>query len=674
MSQVKRRILWKPAFFLLSFLTFFASANAQAFDATNLGQPSNLDARWLIHAGDDPSYARPDFDDSQWTLFDPKSPLNAVFPKSQPEIIWYRLHVKLNPAQTGLALSEVDIARAFEIYINGERLMVSGQVSPYVPYTLSALIVTRIPDRIVATGTMVIALRVKISAVEWKVGQDPGYYVTNLRIGQEQTLYRDNWLTIVGENSLPWIEKILQFGIGCVALVLFAAQRRQTVYLWIFAVATLAMVQGVIPCITLFHNIPLFWEFVNDMLRLASPFLWASLYFAFVHQRIGWGWRTFLITAGILDAISGLNGWYIAIPLPLQFFTNIPYIILLSVIIPVVMIVHWRRGNREAGILLIPVILFSLYVYAVVGLNTLFQFPQWRTTALRGLTLINNYPLGPFEVPLNSLSGIISTLALAVIMLRRSVTTSRRQAELESELAAAQEVQRILVPEQNAAVSGFDIESVYQPAQQVGGDFFQILPDGEGGVLVVVGDVAGKGLPAAMLVSVIVGAVRGVAEFTKDPAELLSNLNERLVGRASGGFSTALIALIAANGNVTMANAGHLSPYLDGREVELPGALPLGVASSAVYETTEFHLDHGSRLTFYSDGVIEAQGRDGELFGFERAREVSMRSAAEIVEAAKRFGQEDDITVVTVARTAAVASAALPQGQRIWSDFEVHYS
>ena len=92
--------------------------------------------------------------------------------------------------------------------------------------------------------------------------------------------------------------------------------------------------------------------------------------------------------------------------------------------------------------------------------------------------------------------------------------------------------------------------------------------------------------------------------------------------------------------------------------MELPGALPLGVASSTSYETTEFHLDPGSRLTFYSDGVIEAQRPDGELFGFERAREVSVKSAAEIVETAKRFGQEDDITVVTVTRTAAVATAA----------------
>ena len=199
---------------------------------------------------------------------------------------------------------------------------------------------------------------------------------------------------------------------------------------------------------------------------------------------------------------------------------------------------------------------------------------------------------------------------------------------------------------------------LYQPAQQVGGDFFQIMPAPEGALLVVVGDVAGKGLPAAMLVSVLVGAIRGVAEYTTDPAELLANLNERLVGRGGGSFSTALVAHIAADGRVKVANAGHLPPYLDGKEVELPGALPLGVHNGARYQPTEFRFAPGERLTFYSDGVVEAQNQEGELFGFERGRELSTQPAAAIVNAARLFGQQDDITVVTIERERLVATAA----------------
>lgn len=191
---------------------------------------------------------------------------------------------------------------------------------------------------------------------------------------------------------------------------------------------------------------------------------------------------------------------------------------------------------------------------------------------------------------------------------------------------------------------------MYQPARQVGGDFFQILSVGSGGLLIVVGDVAGKGLPAAMLVSMLVGSIRATAEDTHDPVLLLRRLHDRLIGRTGDGFATALAAFITENGQVTIANAGHLSPYLDGREIELAGALPLGIEGGGRYDAKRFELPPGSRLTFFSYGVVEAQNQAGELFGFERARAISTEPAAAIAEEAVRFGQGDDITVVTIER------------------------
>jgi serine phosphatase RsbU (regulator of sigma subunit) len=277
---------------------------------------------------------------------------------------------------------------------------------------------------------------------------------------------------------------------------------------------------------------------------------------------------------------------------------------------------------------------------------------------LRGFGIIDRFPIGPFSVSLNEIAGILSTISLTVIMIMRSTRTTRQQAYMEAEIAAAREVQQVILPESGATFPGFKVESMYEPAQQVGGDFYQILSTPDGGMLVVIGDVAGKGLPAAMLVSVLVGATRGVAEYTSDPAELLANLNERLVGRAGGAFSTALVARISVNGDLVIANAGHLPPYLDGVEVTLPGALPLGVQSGARYETVAFKLPLGSRLTFYSDGIVEAQNAQGEMFGFERSGEISTQPVSDIVKAAKEFGQQDDMTVVAIARDAAVASAA----------------
>jgi hypothetical protein len=630
---------------------------APAQDASRVFVPIELNSGWLMHPGDDPGWADPALDDSGWTPYDVTGDLKTVLTGSRPEFVWYRLHLKVSPQEAGLALRQGSIAKAAEVYVNGELFTSEGRVQPFVSYTWNALVVRRIPDRMLAGGSLVIAVRAHIGKSEW-AGQNPGLSSGNLTLGQENALRDVDWLNLLGQNLLGWIDHLLSIGVGVVALVLFASQRRQNEYLWIAALGLLTLVEAIQPFVSQFHNIPTHWEVLSDLLRVFTPYVWTSLYFSFIHRRVGWRWRTVLIVCGICNAFSAVQQLYLTLPLFVQFFTNLPFIILLSVVIPFMLAVHWRRGNREAGILLIPAVLFSLYIYAEVGLEILYQFPAWHTFAFHGLNLIDRFPAGPFTISLDPISNILSTLALAVIMLLRSTRMSRRQAILEGELAAAQQVQQVLLPDQAVTVPGFLIESVYQPAQQVGGDFFQILPAGDGGLLVVVGDVAGKGLPAAMLVSVLVGAIRAVADYTSDPAELLSSLNERLIGRSQGSFSTALAAHITADGWLTIANAGHLSPYLDGREVEIHPTLPLGVLGGVAYQTSQLYLAHGSRLTFYSDGVVEAQNAHGELFGFDRAQEISIQPAAAIVAAAERFGQEDDITVVTIAREESIATAA----------------
>ena len=202
-------------------------AQAQTFDASNLRVPVDLGAKWLIHAGDDPAYARADFDDSQWTLFDPSTSITNLFPQNKPTVIWYRLHVKVDPAQTGLALKEYEIGRAFEIYVNGEKLIESGRVSPFGPYSEDARLVRRIPDRMLATGTLLIALRVHISSIDW-TAQNPGFDSSNLSIGQQSILYRDDWLSIIGQNALEWLGQLLLISRpgGCGALHFTAPPNR----------------------------------------------------------------------------------------------------------------------------------------------------------------------------------------------------------------------------------------------------------------------------------------------------------------------------------------------------------------------------------------------------------------------------------------------------------------
>jgi len=382
------------------------------------------------------------------------------------------------------------------------------------------------------------------------------------------------------------------------------------------------------------------------------------MYLAFLRQRITLWMRIYFGFTGALVAGSVIGVSTGIMPPVFLGIILVPFLLFLNLVVPILLIVHLRRGNREAGILLIPALLTGATSYIGLAIFFVSEIPSLEGPSSRLYDLLFASKAGPFTLNLEDFANLLFNLSLLLILVLRSTRMSRQQAVFQGELEAARELQQVIVPERPDAIPGFVVESVYEPAQQVGGDFFQVLPTQDGGLLVVVGDVAGKGLPAAMLVSVMVGAIRATAEYTQSPEVLLASLNERLVGRSRGGFSTALVARITAQGEVTIANAGHLSPYLDGIEIFLPGALPLGILSSASYETTKLQLKPGSRLTFYSDGVIEAQNEKGALLGFDRGRELSIQPAAEIVQAARDFGQSDDITVVAITRAAAIAFAA----------------
>ena len=131
-------------------------------------------------------------------------------------------------------------------------------------------------------------------------------------------------------------------------------------------------------------------------------------------------------------------------------------------------------------------------------------------------------------------------------------------------------------------------------------------------------------------------------------AEILAAMNQRMLARSQGGFTTCLVARIEANGMAAIASAGHPAPYIDGQELPLENGLPLGLIGASSYPETEFSLMLGARFTLITDGVVEAQNKGGELFGFERAAALSTRTAEEIAQAAQAFGQEDDITVLTL--------------------------
>jgi hypothetical protein len=632
-------------------------AAAQSFDATTVLEPAQIGAIGLVQASDNPAYAQPGFDDSRWLPVDAKTRLSEYFPRNQSPIIWRRIHLNVAPGETQLALQAYFISRAFEVYVNGQKLVQSGQVEPYVPYTRVARLIVRIPEAQLRTGSLVIAIRARAPRTWWGSAA-PAFNGPMLTLGDETALNNQNMLSMIGENAATFLENILALGVGLVALALFLGQRQRREYLWIFILGLLNAASLPLLLLSIIRNIPVSLAIVNEIILFATLMAMVLMVQAFLPKPFSRFLWLCITAACFIAIVCDVVFLYGLVPSFYDAFFTLAIAVVFAGVIPLLLFRQWRRGDREAGLLLIPFLLYSLWSYAQVVTGLLELIPPISGAALHAALLVNAFPVGIFNVGLADLGSLSFYFSLVIIIVLRSARISRQQAVLESEMAAAREVQQVILPEQIESVPGFSVESVYQPSQQVGGDFFQVLPANDGGLLVVVGDVAGKGLPAAMLVSVLVGSIRTAAEDSHNPALMLIKLNNRLLGRASGGFSTALAAHIGADGWVSIANAGHLSPYLDGREVELPGALPLGIVDDAAYEITQFYLGPSSRLTFYSDGVVEARNPIGQLFGFDRARSMSTLPAAIIVDAAVQFGQSDDITVVAIRRAAAIASAA----------------
>lgn len=256
--------------------------------------------------------------------------------------------------------------------------------------------------------------------------------------------------------------------------------------------------------------------------------------------------------------------------------------------------------------------------------------------------------IGDNGLPLALVGHLFFGVALLFGMLSRLKRSGAVALHFQGQMSAARSVHEMLLKGKQPATPGYVIDPVYQSAEDVGGDLFKILPTPDGETLLLVGDVSGKGLKAAMLVSVIVGAL--LNRRSSDPAEVLEELNRAIAGQLEGGFVTCCAVLLGQDGQMRIANAGHLAPYCGGVELEVPAGLPLGVIREASYESAIFELKLDDQLTLLSDGVVEAENAQRELFGFERTREISGKSAQEIVEAAKGWGQNDDITVVTVRR------------------------
>ena len=249
----------------------------------------------------------------------------------------------------------------------------------------------------------------------------------------------------------------------------------------------------------------------------------------------------------------------------------------------------------------------------------------------------------------------------------------RMRERVEQELRVARSIQQASLPKEVPTLENWQITPYYQPAREVGGDFYDLFELEDGRVTVVMGDAAGKGIPAALVVSATSSVLRAVAQAlgSSSPSEVLAQVNETLFARIPPNmFVTCFYAILdPKNGSMNYANAGHDLPYLwhggDCEELRARG-MPLGLMAGMSYEQKEIELDAGEGVLFYSDGLVEAHDAKGEMFGFPRLRNLiaehdDKRALGDFLMedlysfVGEGWEQEDDITLLTLRRSASLS-------------------
>jgi serine phosphatase RsbU (regulator of sigma subunit)/predicted ester cyclase len=260
------------------------------------------------------------------------------------------------------------------------------------------------------------------------------------------------------------------------------------------------------------------------------------------------------------------------------------------------------------------------------------------------------------------------------IMLPALEQQMRERERVEQELRVARRIQQASLPKEVPELEGWEIAPRYQPAREVGGDFYDFHPLSEGRLGLVVGDATGKGVPAALVMSTTLGMLQLAAQAlgSSSPGEVLERVNEALTVRIpSNMFVTCFYAILdPKSASLSYANAGHDLPYLhrgrgEAEELRARG-MPLGLMPGMSYEEKEIELDVGEGVLFYSDGLVEAHDPKGEMFGFPRLRALIAEHGGEhslgdlLLEELHSFvgdgwEQEDDITLLTLKRSASLS-------------------
>jgi phosphoserine phosphatase RsbU/P len=578
---------------------------------------ADLSGEWRISTTDDPSFSDPKTSDTTWNT------VQLPWSHERPiGVYWLRRTIPLPPgvARQQLAMAFGSVNETYELYINGTRIAATPGFGTDDP-PFFAPRVFPLPESLIQSDTLTVALRIwrpqRIFWLRSSFSADRGPYLLASLPAASGAADNARLKSIVSTGPFLLFSPFTLF-IGIYLLWTFRTAREWRDLLWLGCYCISVFCLGAFP-LALSHQLvgSLKWFERLQSFNIAFALISLTEFSAAVFRITDGRWRWFVWPLLLLVRVHGM----------------IP-------VIPAALCVFWgfRQLTRrsDTGIRLTAALVAT---YTTLRLN-------YYLASVGGVSLVPlDITAGPVVISTLALMSSLIAAALMFVTLQRLLRDKSEKQRLAAEVEAARVVQQILLARAEQPSGEYTIEAVYTPAQEVGGDFYYLSPSN----LIAIGDVSGKGLKAAMVVSLITGALRN--SRSQEPSVVLAELNRTLAHGLDGGFVTCSIARLDPSGEIRIANAGHLAPFIDGNECEIDSGLPLGIAPDAVYAETTIHLPIGKQLTLVSDGVVEAQNAEGELYGFDRTRSIATEPAAEIAKFAQAFGQTDDITVVTIRRT-----------------------
>jgi serine phosphatase RsbU (regulator of sigma subunit) len=311
-------------------------------------------------------------------------------------------------------------------------------------------------------------------------------------------------------------------------------------------------------------------------------------------------------------------------------------------------------------------LLRSSVVIPLYGTPRKQAYPLTETSGrqLLGAVYLDSKRVAMFSTLDRKILDALGAQAGSILEKARLIEQERERQRLEQELNIAREIQQALVPQGLLDYPHLSITGIHRPCHEVGGDYFDVCPLSDGRIAVLIADVAGKGLGAALLTTFLQGALSGMT-LGVDPVDVFNHLNRFLCDRAAvGRYATMFFGLLETNGILEFVRAGHPSPFLlrQGKVTELysTGSFPIGLVEEARFTSTRMQLEPGDTLLLYTDGVTEAENRARDLFDEEGLKEAfrlhhdsSLKGIQDgIFGAIEKFmdgaTQSDDVTLLLV--------------------------